>query len=367
LQAQLLGWQFLAVAGIFATVYVLHVRDTDERGSTSLVASLLTFTLGALAAIGQLTTAASAAVVATLLLGFKPQLHAWIARIDEAELHATLKLLLISVVLLPILPNRGYGPGNALNPYELWWMVVLIASISYAGYFAVRVAGPEKGLVLTSLVAGLASSTALTVQLARLNRRQASDPDLLAAGVLIANATLFPRILVIVALVEPALIAPLVPPLLLMLVLIMVPGLLFWLRRGNGDSVASLQVDNPLELAMAVRFGALLAIIMAAGQLAADIFGDAGVLVLSAISGVADLNAITLFVARIDDPAVTRHIAVTAILLAILTNALFKSGFITIVGGLGLGLRAGLPLIGTAAAGLALVWSRDGASSFPFG
>ena len=355
-----LGWVFVSNTAIFATVYVLSMRDNDDRGSTSLVAALLTFALGAVATLGELVIASSTAVVATVLLGFKPQLHAWLDRIDEAELQATLKLLLISVVLLPILPDQGYGPGGALNPYQLWWMVVLIASISYVGYFAVRIAGPGKGLVVTSLVAGLASSTALTVQLARMGRREGADTNLLAAGVLIANATLFPRILVLVGLVNPALLPHTTPPMLLMLVLILLPAMLLWLRRRDDDNDTSPSVDNPLELGTALRFGALLTVIMLAGQLATDFFGDTGVLVLAAISGIADLNAITLSIARMDDGSLTSSLAVIGILIAVLTNSLFKSGFSAVAGGAGLGLRVGLPMLGAAAAGLVLQWFWGG-------
>lgn len=367
LTPDVLGWVFVGTAAIFATVYVVSIRHSGQRGSTSLIASLLTFGLGALAAIGEQVIASAAAVVATLLLGFKPQLHAWVSRIDEKELHATLKLLLITVVLLPILPDRGFGPSDALNPYQLWWMVVLIASISYVGYFAVRVAGADKGLLMTSLVAGLASSTALTVQLSRLGRQENTDKNLLAAGILIANATLFPRILVIVALVNTDLVPLLVPPLLLMLALTLFPSLLLWLAAAKQESGASLNVENPLELGMALRFGVLLAVIMLGGELAAQFFGNAGVLVLAAISGVADLNAITLSIAGMEDASITLQYAVIAILVAVLTNSLFKAGFSALAGTFGLGLRVGLPLIGTAAAGLALVWVWGGTLPMPVG
>jgi len=367
LTPDVLGWVFVGTAAIFATVYVVSIRHTGDRGSTSLIASLLTFGLGALAAIGEQVIASAAAVVATLLLGFKPQLHAWVSRIDEKELHATLKLLLITVVLLPILPDQGFGPSDALNPYQLWWMVVLIASISYVGYFAVRMAGADKGLLMTSLVAGLASSTALTVQLSRLGRQENTDKNLLAAGILVANATLFPRILVIVALVNTQLVPLLIPPLLLMLGLTLLPSLVLWLAAAKADTGAQLEVENPLELGMALRFGALLAVIMLAGTLAAQFFGNAGVLVLAAISGVADLNAITLSIAGMEDASMTLRYAVIGILVAVLTNSLFKAGFSALAGTLGLGLRVGMPLIGTAVAGLALVWFWGGTLPLPVG
>ncbi|MGH8566409.1 MAG: MgtC/SapB family protein [Gammaproteobacteria bacterium] len=149
-------------------------RDNDA-GITSLVAGLLTFAFGALAALGQMAAAAASAVVTTLLLGFKPVLHRWVSALEGKELRAGLKLLLISVVLLPILPDQGYGPWQALNPYQIWWMVVLIAGISFAGYFAIKLAGAPQGRGDRGLVRpGVASSTALTLHFSRMARR---EPD----------------------------------------------------------------------------------------------------------------------------------------------------------------------------------------------
>jgi uncharacterized membrane protein (DUF4010 family) len=340
---------------------VLNAKQTGETGVTTVIAGLLAFALGATAALGHRTTAASAAVVATLLLGLKPQLHGWISKLDETELQATLQLLLISVVLLPVLPNQGYGPAQALNPYELWWMVVLIAAISYAGYFAVRIAGSGAGVPLTGLLAGLASSTALTLQMARPARRPGADVNLLGAGILLANATLFPRILVIVALVQPALMAPLLAPLALMTLATALPALLLWLRRGSADGGAAVvQVGNPLALGSALRFGLLLAVVMLLGRIAAERFGDAGVLALAAVSGVADLNAISLSVARMHPVEVTQSVATIAILLAITSNALFKTAVCLVVGRPALGLRVGLPLAVACAAGLGVLWLAGG-------
>jgi len=125
-----LALAFVALAGVLTAAYAINVERDDDAGITSLVAGLLTFVFGALAALGQVAVAAASAVVTTLLLGFKPVLHRWVSALEGKELRAGLKLLLISVVLLPILPDRGYGPWHALNPYQIWWMVVLIAAIS---------------------------------------------------------------------------------------------------------------------------------------------------------------------------------------------------------------------------------------------
>lgn len=356
LQPVVYGLAFLALAAIVTTAYVVNYRGAQDAGITSLVATLLAFALGALSALGQLVIAAVAAVVAVLLLGFKPQLHRSVARLEEHEIHATLKLLLISVVLLPILPDQGFGPGNALNPYEIWWMVVLIASISYAGYFAVKIAGTNKGVVLTSLFAGLASSTALTLHLARLGKRKGADTSLLAAGILIANGTLFPRILVISALIHPGLAARLVAPMAVMALLAYAPSLVFWTRRGSESGDGAVKLENPLELKAALRFGAFLAAVMLLGKLLAESFGDQGVLWLAAISGVADLNAITLSVARMSQEDLAMSAAVLAITIAAATNGLVKTAVSAVVGGRGIGLHVGAPLIAGSLAGLAVAW-----------
>ena len=149
-------------------------------------AGMLTFALGALASLDYIAVASAVGVATALVLGFKPELHHWLKTISRAELLAMLKLLLISVVLLPVLPDRGFGPWLALNPYEIWWMVVMIAGISFAGYMAVKIAGARKGILFTGLFAGFASSTALTLHYSRLARVDRELTKVLAAGVLIA-------------------------------------------------------------------------------------------------------------------------------------------------------------------------------------
>jgi uncharacterized membrane protein (DUF4010 family) len=352
-----LGLMFIALAAIVVGSFIVHVNETGEAGSTTLVAELLAFALAALSTLGHEAEAAAAAVVATLLLGLKPQLHHWLGKIEQSELQATLKLLLITVVLLPILPDQGYGPANALNPYTLWWLVVLIATISYVGYFAVKVLGANAGVPLTGLLAGLASSTALTLQLARVGSSDRDNANLVAAGILIANTTLFPRILIIVALLKPALALALTVPLLAMTLLTSFPSLLFWLRRGAELDASALQVSNPLALGQALRFGLLLAAVMLVARVSADLFGDAGLLGVAAISGIADLNAITLSVARMELDELGQRTAMLAILVALSTNAVFKTLICTTIGGGALGWRVGLPLVAAIVAGGAVVLS----------
>lgn len=355
----ILGWMFAALALVFIVAFALNAADNGDTGITSLVGALLAFSLGALSTLHMIATAVASAVVATLLLGFKPQLHAWIERLERSELQATLKLLLLALVILPILPDEGFGPGGAVNPYALWWLVVLIAGISYVGYFAVRIAGPHKGILLTSLLGGLASSTAVTVQLAKLAARGDADRNLLAAGILVANATLAPRILVISGTIDHALAVHLLLPLVAMVLPIGVAALVFWLGRSKNDAPSGVQVENPLALGLALRFGAFLTLVAVLTQLAKDAFGDSGILTLAALSGLLDVNAITLSVARMDGGSGWASIAASAVLVAILSNAVFKTLVCGVNGTLGLALRVGLPLVAAASAALVAVWQAQ--------
>ncbi len=356
LEQPLLGLVFLAFAGTMVTTYVLGQRKSENAGITSLIASLLTFGLGALATLGHIVPAAATAVVATLLLGFKPLVKRWIGKIEELELQATLKLLLITVVLLPILPDRGFGPGGVLNPYQIWWMVVMIASISFSGYFAVRSLGVDKGVALTAFFAGLASSTALTLHFSRLARRPGASVDLLAGAILLATTTLFPRILVIAAVLHLELAVALAAPMAAMAALVLAPALLIWQRRDGDAADQPVKIDNPLELGAALRFGALLAAVMLLVRLLRETYGGTGLLAVGLISGLVDLNAITLSVARMGAEALDQPLAVATIVLASVSNSVFKGIMAWSTGGTALGIRVALPMLAASAAGVATAW-----------
>ena len=206
------GFVFLGFTVTVTVAYAVRQRVNDDASITSLITMLLTFMLGVLATLDHINLAASAAVVTVILLRYKDILHGWLKKLEEQELRAALQLLLISIVLLPILPDRGYGPWQALNPYEIWWMVVIIAGISFIGYFAMKIAGPGKGVILTALAAGMASSTALTLHYARLSQKQENMRNLLATGILIACGTMFPRVVLISSLINPLLFSVLTVP-----------------------------------------------------------------------------------------------------------------------------------------------------------
>lgn len=351
------GLVFIGLAGMLTSVYIVNLHRQDDVGITSLVAALLTFILGALAALGEVAIAAASAVVTALLLSYKPVLHHWLRGLESNELRAGIQLLLISVVLLPVLPNQGYGPWQALNPYAIWWMVVLIAAISFVGYFAIKIGGARKGIVFTGLFGGLASSTALTLQFSKMSKRSDALVPILATGILLACGTMFPRMLLVVSVLNPDLFRLLLLPAVIMGVLVYLPAIVFWLNKTHDDTDTYSFLKNPLELKSALTFGLFLALVMLLGNALQQWFGESGVLALSAASGVADVDAITLSLASMSlDTTMSPQLAVTGIVIAAAVNNLVKGGIATFIGGSHVGFRVGLPLTVSAIGGLLSTW-----------
>jgi len=315
-------------------------RDQDVS-ITGLVAALLTFCLGALAGVGEITAASSCAVVVTLLLGFKPELHGIIRNIERLELLATLRLLLISVVLLPVLPDAGFGPWQAFNPYRTWWMVVLVAGVSYIGYFAIRVLGEKRGILMTALFGGLVSSTAVTVNLARHAKDRTAVPDLLTAGVATATAMMFPRMLVVVGAVSLPLATSLARPLLSAGLLTLGAAVWFSSRsRVVSDGSVGDEPRNPLDLWLALQFGLLLAVTMTLARGANHAMGNQGLYVLAALTGLLDVDAISLSCASmVSQGQLSIAAASHAVLLATAANTIVKPLIAMKIGNLRMGWR----------------------------
>ncbi|ALS98526.1 hypothetical protein AT746_09795 [Lacimicrobium alkaliphilum] len=319
------GLLFLGFALATSMAYLNRKQDSEDASITGLISLLLTFMLGMLAAFKQIELAASAAIITALLLRYKELLHSWLRQVEDQELKAALQLLLISIVLLPILPDQGYGPWQVLNPYEIWWMVVLIAGISFVGYFAMKFAGTDKGIMLTALSAGLASSTALTLHFSRLAREQPSLHRQLSAGILIACGTMFPRVVLVATLINPAILSLLWLPMTVMTLVIFISAALLWRTRTLEQPASLTRLLNPLELKSAVFFGALLVVILLLGELMRELFGDTGIYALALVSGIADVDPINLTLSRMSLGETQASVAVTGIVLAACSNSLVKS------------------------------------------
>lgn len=351
----LVGLVFIGLAIASATAYAVTTRAGQDLGITSETAAMSTYLLGALAGMGLVAPAAAGAIVMALLLGYKARLHGMLDTLRRDELTAGLKLLLISVVLLPILPNRGFGPWDAFNPYVIWWMVVLIAAISFFGYIAIRVAGPRRGIVFGGLFGGMASSTATTLAFARIAARERHLSPVLAAGILLACAAMIGRMMLLATLIHAPLFATLWLPALLLLGCTLAPVPFFLLRgrTGQPDGEERTLLRNPMELKSALFFGALLAVIMLLGKALSEWAGDAGLWILAAASGLADVDAITLSLARMSQGETALQVASVGIIIAAGANSVLKGSMALGIGGRALGWRVLLPLATGSAAALA--------------
>lgn len=339
------------------TAYWIRAPATGDYSITGIIGLTLTFCFGGMAVGVDVTLATALAVITALILDNKEEIHGLLGKLQASELDAGFKLLLITVVVLPILPNRAMGPGGVLNPYEIWWLVVLIASISFVGYFAIRMGGTSKGILFTSLFAGLSSSTALTLHFSRQARQASTLSPQLAAGILIACGTMFPRILIYCGIINPDLLPQLVVPVLAMALMLYVPAGIIWHRnRENLQVEQPLLNRNPLDLRPALLFGALLTLILLVGHWLKDLFGDTGIFVLAASSGIADVDAITLSLTRMSESSIAAQTAVIGIVIASSVNNLVKATMAWSIGPASLGHRVAVPMGLSLAVGLIASW-----------
>lgn len=352
------GLTLLALGGLLAVGYWVGSKEDDDLGLTTEIALLLTFVLGVASVLGDIAPTAAIAVIAAILLSMKPRLHRWLGQIDGLELDALLKLALISVVVLPLLPDRGYGPGEVLNPYQLWWAVVIVAALSFVGYLAIRIAGARLGILATGLFGGLASSTSTTLALARLVKAQGAPAALAAAGIVLAGSVTFLRIIALAAVFETSL----VPPLALTMAAMAATGLagatvifLFAkVQKSTQDELSG--IANPLELGTALAFGVVLAVVLVAVHYLGAWLGTGGVYAAAALSGMTDVDALTISVARLVGQDLSAAHGAMAIFIAASVNTVVKAGIALVAGGSRLGYRVIAVYVAVILVGAASLW-----------
>jgi len=330
-------------------------QQKDDLSATSLVAAMLTYVLGAFAVLGNLQVAAGAGVATVVLLAHKEILHEWLTRISWPELRSGLLLAAMTFMLLPLLPDRAIDPWNALNPHTIWLMTILIAAVSFGGYAAVKLAGPRTGLILSALLGGMFASTAVTLSLARLAPDNPSHVRLLAGGILAAGCVMLLRVLVVTALINSQLSLAIAPVLLVAAAAMGILAFVFVSARNDVEvkGIQEFSLKNPFDIFEVLRFGALLAVVMLAVALARTQPGDSSVLAVAAVSGLADVDAITLSVARFGEVSPA---AINAILAAVAVNTFAKGAYAWLAGGARLGLLtiggSGLAMLAAMAAWL---------------
>ena len=352
-----------AVALMMIVAYYHHHEPSHERdpGTTTIVAVIACFLLGAMTVIGHTRPAVALAILITALLYFKAELGGAARRLERRDLVSILQFAVVAFVVLPLLPDRGFGPAGALNPRQVWLMVVLISGVSLAGYVALRVAGPTHGPALLGLLGGLVSSTATTVAYSRQARASAELTPLAASVIVTANLVLLLRLAVLAAFAAPALLVTLAPVLGGGLA---VGASVFAFSSRRPAAAAALDVpplSNPVELRAALGFAALYAAVLVAVAWLQPLTGAAGTYAIALASGLVDVDAISLSALRMSAVGALSPLQVAGtIVAAVLANAAFKLGVARAAGSAALARRCLPAMAGAAAgvlAGLALVWT----------
>ncbi|UJP05913.1 MAG: MgtC/SapB family protein [Nitrosomonas sp.] len=347
---------FVIIGTMMISTYSRTKDDSSDPGTTTIVAVLVCYGLGAAVWYGHDTLAIMLAIITTALLYFKTELHGITQNLTRRDLISVLQFAVLTFIVLPVLPDNNYGPYEATNPYQIWLMVVLISGVSLAGYVAIRLIGQRHCAVL-GLFGGLVSSTATTLVYARRSTENTEFTQLAVVVILIANLTVLLRLSIISAVASPAILPQLLP--------VLGSGFLFgagitafwWYRLTHQHEIPVPEIKNPTEIRTAATFGLIYGIVLFCAAWLSDIAGSGGLYAVALISGLTDVDAITLSSLRLYELG-KLHAAETiiAISLGLLSNILFKLGLIFFIGSPSLAKHCISGMLATAAGiGLALL------------
>lgn len=354
------GVRWLFAAGLVAVTAAMVASNFSAtqkkpyRGFTSEAAALVTYCLGAAVWYGFSTLAVMLAIATTVLLYFKAEIRQFSERMTAKDINSILQFAVVSLVILPILPSQDFGPYDAINPRQIWWMVVLISGLALSGYLALRIFGAQYGAALLGIFGGLASSTATTMMFSRHASENSHLVRMSAIVILIANVMVMIRLGIIAGVVAPDLIRPVA----IIFACGIVPGIAVtlygWKSLSDAGELPLPEVKNPTELRTALSFGLIYAIVLLTSNWLQALAGNSGLFIVAFISGLTDADASALTSLRLFNQAkLVEANAVIALTLALVANLVFKIGLVVAIGGKSLARHA-LPGLLAIGAGLGL-------------
>ena len=347
----------LAAAALLVLFGYQRARPPANISGTASIAALLTLASGFMAGSGERILGSAVAVAMVLLLIMRERLHGWISRLSEGEVLAIARFALIAMVILPLLPDKGYGPYEAWNPRQLWLVVVLVSGFSFLGYFGTKILGAGRGTIAAAAAGSIVSSTAVTVSLATRLREDANRTPLNAA-ICMASLVMMLRVLALVALLAPFALAPFVLLVTPALLASMAPALWHMRRmevgegtRDEGNS-AAMRLRNPFDIAPALLLAALVMATTVAAQWVMAHYGNAGLATVLAISGSVDVDSAIITMGTLPAGAIAPRMAAAILMVPVVLNSIFKGGLALAIAGWRKGHKSALPLFGTAIIGL---------------
>ena len=331
-------------AGLIVAGYVrASEKDVD---ATTEVAALVVLGAGVLAGLGELRVAAGLTTLIVLVLVEKTTLHRAVKKIDDKTMMAAIRFAVMSLVILPLLPEGPIGPGGGIRPRELWMLVLLFSGLSFAGYLAQRLAGAA-GYPLIGMLGGLVSSTSVTLTFARLSARHASQSAALATGAVAASAVLFMRVAVVVAILDAALLPALAWWIVAPCAAGFIAAIVLWRTASAGESTAP-ELHNPLQIRSALEMAALFQVVLFGVHAVHDRLGETGLIPSAMVLGLTDVDALTMAMTKSAPEGTTLEAAARAIAAGIFANTTLKAVVAIAVGARPYGWRVALSLAAVA-------------------
>jgi uncharacterized membrane protein (DUF4010 family) len=348
---------FLVGAMMIAAYLRAPQQPDGDPGTTTVAALMLCYGLGVLVWHNEIQLAVMLGIAATMLLYFKPELRGFSQRMSRHDLLSVLQFAVLALIVLPLLPNQDYGPYGALNPHQIWWMVVLIAGVGLAGYAALRLVGQQRGAVMLGLLGGLVSSTATTLSFSRHARASHEMMPIAVIVIVLANLVVLVRLGVLAAVLAPSVLAQLLPVLVGGLIVGGLGAAYGVHRLRPQGELPALAMGNPTELRPALGFGLMYAVVLLAAAWLSDWLGTRGLYAVALVSGLTDVDAITLSSLRLHNlDKLPVAILVNVVTLAVLANLAFKSALTLVIGGWPMARHA-IAGMGAMGLGMVLTWA----------
>ncbi len=348
----------IAVAGMIIGAYIISPSEEKENdpGTTTVIAVLISYGLGAMVWYGFTKLAVMLAIGITALLYFKPELRGISQSLTRRDLAAVLQFSVLTFIVLPVLPDQDYGPYNAINPHQAWLMVVLVSGVSLAGYAALRIVGTRYGAPLLGFLGGLVSSTATTLVYARHSKSNHAMVSPAASVIVIAGIVVLLRLMVISSVVAFGALPGLLPVLSSGLLLGLIAALYGWRKIDKSAELYIPPTSNPAELHTAIGFGLIYMLVLLGAAWMKDTAGSHGLYAVALVSGLTDMDAITLSSLRLFNLGqLTEYQTVTSIVIAFLANLTLKFGLVVVIGGRNLARPVGIGFVAIAC-GVVLGW-----------
>jgi uncharacterized membrane protein (DUF4010 family) len=345
---------FLAMTVLVALAY-WRESSGEKVGGTTEIAVLVAFGLGVMTTIDSMVAALAGAVIVTTILSMRKELRRLSTAVTREDLFAVVQFAAVTLVVLPLIPNETFGPWGVWNPRTIWLEVVLISGISFVGYVAIKAVGARKGIWLSGVLGGLASSTAVMLTFSRRSRLNVPLSSVFAFGALLASAASVPRLLLIIGLVQPDMVIPTLLP-LVVLMLLTIAGAFLALRNQAERNVDDIKVSNPFELRTALEFGLLFALILLITRAAQEYLGTSGIYLASVLGGLTRPEAIALSLGKQASEGLDVVVAVRGISLAVAVNSVFKGILGVWLGSRSFGRTTVIVLAVAGAAAIAIAW-----------